>query len=578
MLSFIRSYLWILIGGVFIGIALASLSSTNVEAQKRPIRFSKKSLPQKNKRLTAIVMDANTGQILYEENAFSPRCPASTIKLLTIYIVFSELKRGKLRLTDQLKISENAARQKPSKMWLKTGNTISVRDAIFGALLKSANDAAVVLGETIAGTERKFAELMTHTAQKLGLRKTICINASGWPDNVHGFVDPKQISTAEDLAKLSRALIKEFPQYYKFFSTPKFVYRGTTFVNSNPLLKKKKGVDGLKTGYGGGAVGFNFVTSEKRGKNRIIAVVMGARTPQERNQKARALLDKGFDLLEKKSKSFPLKKQKDIPLKESSEALSSEEDIFNFNDLQEIFKETPAAPFPSFPEKSLPPEFEETLSSFLEEEISSSLQPLSNSEISEEKILREEPEPETQTNPLEKNRAQEISIDTFEQDFSETFTSPETSINLPSLKTKKQTPPLTEKLPQKLPFGKTQDLPSFKEDASDIPEIELPKILQKKKADHPRPISQKENPAALKNWHIQVATLPTSLKAKEEGKKLTRAFPKILKINQLKILKTETKRHKKNFSVRFLGFSKKEAQKACRTLLSQKKQCVVIEP
>ncbi len=589
MLFFTRIYSWILIGGILMGIALSPLSYKSAEAQKKLIKLSKKSLPQKNKRLTAIVIDANTGQILYEENAFSPRCPASTIKILTVYIVFSELKRGNLRLTDQLKISQHAAQQRPTKMGLKAGNTISVRDAILGSILKSGNDSAVVLAEAISGTEAKFARLMTQTAKKLGLTKTTCVNASGWPEDAHGFLLTKQISTAADLAKLSRAIMKDFPQYYNFFYAAKLVYRGTTFKNTNPLLNKKKGVDGLKTGYGGGPVGFNFASSEKRGNLRVIAVVMGARTPQERNQKASHLLDKGFEILKIKSGS-PSKKQQGLPLKETPEVLQAD-DVFDLEDLQEIFEETTPPPFT---QKDVSPEFEETLSSLLKEKSAQSFESKPQQKISQKNITPAPPKTKTPEKISEEEFSQDnlpfgktedlpsfettinAALEATEEENTETpppFSQKEKNKSLPQTNTKGQKKPLAKKTPQKVPFGKTRDLPSFSAALSEEQEISL-----KKNSETPKPVPQKELSPSSKKWSIQVAMLPTSSKAKEEGKRLTQAFPSFLKVNRLRILKTDKKGHKKSFSVRFLGFSKQEAKKACQTLTSQKKQCVVITP
>ncbi len=582
MFSFLRLYSWILIGGISLGIVLSSLSYQNAEAQKRSVKVSKKLIPQKNKRLTAIVIDANTGLPLYEENAYALRCPASTIKLLVTYIVFSELKRGKLHFTDLLKISQHAAQQKPSKLGLKAGNKISVRDAILGTLTKSANDAAVVLGEAISGSEKKFTELMNRTARKLGLTKTVCINASGWPDDARGFVDPKQVTTASDLAKLSRLLMKDFPQYYKFFSTQKFIFRGMTFRNSNSLLRKKKGVDGLKTGYGGGAVGFNLAASEKRGNLRVIAIVLGARTPQERNQKTSALLDKGLEILEKKSKGSPLKKQT-IPQSESP----LEDDIFNLEGLEEIFEETPtSSTHVPFSEKALSPEFDENLDSLFDED-DTSMPKESPSQKNRGPLASQPNEESVSFGKTEDLPPFEIDLsDVLERDEKEVIdavlASPQTTHKSPLEKTetkrakegKQAKKPHLKKLPQKIPFGKTQDLPSFEISLADTQENED----VKKNPIPPKSRLQKEKNTNSKKWTIQVATLPTASKAKEEGKRLTQAFPSFLKVNRLRVSKTEKKGAKKNFSVRFLGFTKKEALKACHTLRAQKKQCVVIEP
>ncbi len=246
-------------------------------------------------RYAAVVMDSRTGEILYSRNADQRLYPASLTKIMTLYMTFDALRRGKLRLDQRLSVSARAAGQTPTKLGLKRGGTITVRDAVFALITKSANDAATVLAESMAKTEQAFALQMTTTAQRLGMRRTSFRNASGLPNR-------RQKSTARDMAILGAALIHEFPQYYHFLSLEKFKYKGRSHKNHNNLLKKYKGADGIKTGYIR-ASGFNLVASAKRGSNRLVAVVFGGRTARSRDTHMASLLDKGFAILEKKRPS-----------------------------------------------------------------------------------------------------------------------------------------------------------------------------------------------------------------------------------------------------------------------------------
>ena len=230
------------------------------DAGARPVKRSQSS----------IVVDAETGKVISSSNADERRYPASLTKLMTLYIAFDALDKGTLKLSDKLKVSRFAANRAPSKIGVKVGETISVNDTIKALIVKSANDCATVLAEALGGTEENFAKIMTKTAKDLGMNHTIFKNASGLPD-------PKQKTTARDMAVLGSAIYHHFPQYYQLFSTTKFTYKGTTFYTHNHLLKKYKGTDGMKTGYTA-AAGYNIVTSAERDGKRVIAVTMGHNT------------------------------------------------------------------------------------------------------------------------------------------------------------------------------------------------------------------------------------------------------------------------------------------------------------
>ncbi|GJL85812.1 MAG: peptidase S11 [Micavibrio sp.] len=242
-----------------------------------------------NPRYASIVMDADTGQILSQSNADKKLHPASLTKAMTLLMAFEALERGELSLKSRVRISRHATKMIPSKLDLPEGSTIRVEDAIYALVTKSANDVAVALAEKLGGSERNFAKMMTQRAHEIGMDQTTFRNASG----LH---DPRQISTARDMAKLARMMISRYPKYYAYFSTKKFTYAGKTYRNHNRLMDTYKGMDGMKTGYIQ-ASGFNLVASAVRNNRRIIGVVFGGRTSKSRNRHMAQLLDRGFSKL-----------------------------------------------------------------------------------------------------------------------------------------------------------------------------------------------------------------------------------------------------------------------------------------
>jgi len=230
----------------------------------------------------AIVVDGNSGAVLHSSNPDAQRHPASLTKIMTLYLLFEQLEAGKLKLDSQLKVSEHAASQSPTKLGLRAGSTIAVEDAIKGIITRSANDASVVVAEAIAGDEDDFAKLMTRKALALGMSRTVYKNASGLPDD-------NQVTTARDQSTLGRAIQERFPRYYKYFSTRSFSFRGQWIANHNRLLGRVDGVDGIKTGYIR-ASGFNLVTSVNRGNRYVVAVVMGGSSAGSRDARMRELI------------------------------------------------------------------------------------------------------------------------------------------------------------------------------------------------------------------------------------------------------------------------------------------------
>jgi D-alanyl-D-alanine carboxypeptidase len=239
-----------------------------------------------NSRFSAITVDARTGGILFADNADSIRYPASLTKMMTLYILFGELKAGHLNLSSNLKVSVRASRMAPSKLGLKAGSTITVEQAIKGLIIKSANDVAAVVGENLGVSESVFAERMTKTARDIGMSKTTYRNASGLPN-------PGQTTTARDQATLSLRLMRDFPQYYPYFRLQGFNFKGRTIRSHNRLVGHFPGADGLKTGYIG-ASGYNLATSARRGDKRLVGIVLGGNTASRRNSYMMTMLNQYF--------------------------------------------------------------------------------------------------------------------------------------------------------------------------------------------------------------------------------------------------------------------------------------------
>ncbi|WP_309643150.1 D-alanyl-D-alanine carboxypeptidase [Phenylobacterium sp.] len=252
------------------------------------------SLPASQPKYAAVVVDAKTGEVLYAKRADSPRYPASITKVMTLYLAFEALASGRLKLDDPVMISPRAAAQAPTKLGLPAGETLTVEQAMGAMATKSANDIAVALAEKLGGSEARFAAMMTLRAQELGMQNTRFVNASGLPDS-------RQISTARDLAILSRAVMRDYPQYYGLFGAKSFSFRGTSLRNHNGMLNTMPGVDGIKTGYTN-ASGFNIAVSAARNNKRLITVVLGAPSTAWRNNNATQLMTTGFDVMARRDR------------------------------------------------------------------------------------------------------------------------------------------------------------------------------------------------------------------------------------------------------------------------------------
>jgi len=262
---------WLL--GTLIAFMLAGTGASPAAAQSNPLYAS-------------FVIDADSGMVLHQRHADKSLHPASLAKVMTLMLVFDALDEGRLKLSDRVPISSHAASMVPSKLGLPAGSSIRVEDAIYALCTKSANDVAAALAEKIGGTEARFATMMTQKARQIGMQNTQYRNASG----LH---NPAQVSTARDQARMAQYLLRQYPQYYHYFSTRQFTYQGTTHRNHNRLMDSYRGMDGLKTGYIN-ASGFNLVATAVRDNQRLIGVVFGGRTTASRNAHMARLLDNGF--------------------------------------------------------------------------------------------------------------------------------------------------------------------------------------------------------------------------------------------------------------------------------------------
>jgi D-alanyl-D-alanine carboxypeptidase len=224
---------------------------------------------------STLVMDANTGEVLLSKEADTQRFPASLTKMMTLYLVFEALETGALTLDTPMKVSAYAAARPPTKLGLKVGSNLLVKEAIPALITRSANDAAVVIAEQLGGTEARFAEMMTAKARQLGMSRTTF-------KNPHGLPNPGNVSTASDIAKLAMALREHFPERYAYFQIKSFSFRGKTIPTHNNLLKRSAIFDGIKTGYTN-ASGFNIATSVSSEGRRLLVVVFGGRTARSRD-------------------------------------------------------------------------------------------------------------------------------------------------------------------------------------------------------------------------------------------------------------------------------------------------------
>ena len=291
-----RPFRWSALGLVTL-LAIAAVC-TDAEARGRRHRHHAATAESYEPPYSSRVVDANSGAVLQATNADSLRHPASLTKIMTLYLLFERLEAGKVKMSTEMEVSPHAAEQAPSKLGLKPGQNIAVETAIRAIVTKSANDVAVVVAEALGGSEENFARMMTAKARALGMAHTVYRDASGLPND-------EQITTARDMTILARAIQDRFPQYYHYFATRTFRYRGEEFRNHNHLLGRVAGVDGMKTGYIRDS-GFNIVVSLRRSGRHLIAVVFGGHSASARDARVESLLDDTVQLASVKRTAPPV--------------------------------------------------------------------------------------------------------------------------------------------------------------------------------------------------------------------------------------------------------------------------------
>lgn len=273
-------------GGTTVASNSPAAATASTAAEPPPVQLG--ALPffpreAEEKAFSAVVVDVKANEVLHEEDGQGLRYPASLTKMMTLYLLFEELEAGRLSRNSLITASQNAAAMPPSKLGLKPGDQITVDLAIRALAVRSANDVSVAVAEQIAGSERAFVDRMNRKARELGMRRTVF-------NNPHGLPDPKQISTALDMAILARALQTQFPRHYGYFSLRSYEYGGRTFRATNKLLGEVAGVDGIKTGYIR-ASGYNLAASVRRNGRHLIVVVIGGKTGRERDARITELIE-----------------------------------------------------------------------------------------------------------------------------------------------------------------------------------------------------------------------------------------------------------------------------------------------
>jgi D-alanyl-D-alanine carboxypeptidase (penicillin-binding protein 5/6) len=271
--------------------AATSAAATSAAATPALPALAIPTAPQVDAR-SYILVDYQTDKVLAAKEATARMEPASLTKLMTAYIVFSELAAGKLKLEDMVTVSEHAWRSEGSRTFIELGKPVTVQDLILGMIVQSGNDATIALAERIAGTEDTFAQLMNSTAKQLNMVGTHFENSSGLPS-------PQHYTTARDMSLLANAMIRDFPQYYKYYSIREFEHNGIKQQNRNGLLEKDPSVDGLKTGHTDSA-GFCLVTSAHRDGMRLVSVVLGSTSMKGRENASASLLGYGFTFYDTK--------------------------------------------------------------------------------------------------------------------------------------------------------------------------------------------------------------------------------------------------------------------------------------
>ncbi len=514
-------------------------------------------------KYAAVVIDAETGEVLHARNSNTRNYPASLVKMMTLYMVFDALEKRKLKLNQGLRVSRRAAGMPPSKLGLRRGQTIRVKEAILALVTKSANDVAVVVAEAIGRTESQFAQKMTRKARQLGMKRTTFRNASGLPNR-------RQLSTARDMATLARALIRDFPQYYYFFATKSFKYRGRTYRNHNKLLRTYKGADGIKTGYIR-ASGYNLVASSVRNGRRVIAVVFGGKTSRSRNRHTASLLDRGFKRLTLIARSYPAPP----PRKPTAIAARKARET-------EVALSPAAGPLPP----SAPSQVQQQRhggTSVETEAVASFSAPAGGSGLDPQALLAELNAPQAGTNPASQASKGSGSL-TAEDLAARPLVGPGTSATPQSLATDAAVPPpvavesvplVSPPPPAPAPVEAAPEPAKQVADAPPLPPASKPATKAAAKAGTSLEVQVVEPRRKPGAYGVQVGAFYRYRPAKQAAQKAVRKAPKLLADAELSVTHVRGARGKL-YRSRLVGLSKRNARQACRKLRSLKVDCMVV--
>ena len=472
----------------------------------------------------AVLVNAADGEILYDSNADARRYPASLTKIMTLYLVFEKLKAGDITMDTKWKVSRRASRQPASKLYLKAGQKIKVHDAILALVTKSANDVATAIAENMAGSESRFARKMTQKAKRLGMKKTVFRNASGLPHR-------GQKTTAMDMAVLSIAVMRDFPDFYKFFSQYEFNYKGKTYYNHNKLLASYDGTDGIKTGYIN-ASGYNLVASTKRDGQRLIGVVFGGKTTGSRDRHMKQILDRGFVMMaENAKKKLRYYAKKTEPKKNIGQQITSNKQNITTQDIIAQWKNKKTIP-------DIIPANENIISSqgsFLPEK--------------------------------EKNNEDVVTVAQFSE------------IDVPTLAEKYIERPAPSAIYQKkiTSIGSRDDYnfqPKVRKTKVAWSDSE-PKEIKKRYLQTTSNDSMDRSEYLNKRWGIQVGAYPEYKQANAKAIQVSDILSK--KIDGAKIAVTTTKKGRKlYYRSRLIGIKKAEAQRACSYLSKKRQDCIPV--
>ena len=513
--------------------------------------------PAEARRYASIVIDAHSGEVLHADKADRRAYPASLTKMMTLYMLFEALDQGRLSMTSKLKVSSRAAGMPPSKLGLKRGQSIAVRDAIKALVTKSANDVAVVVAEALGGSEQKFARMMTEKARSLGMTRTTFRNASGLPNN-------QQLSTARDMARLSQALMRNFPKHYGVFSTRSFSYGGRKYKNHNKLLKNYAGTDGIKTGYTH-ASGFNLAASVVRDGRRLIAIVFGGKTAKSRDRHMRKLLDRNFTVLAQRGvpamASLPLRKPSRDGGQDGTQLAGSAP-----NELDRIVaqvankgrkaKQTPPAEQPKVATQSA------TATAALDGQDYQTTAAAPVQKATQKAALPATPEPKpalaapkrvVRAATAERTKPKKVQAKKAEPKLTlSQATGTQGATRIASL---------SKYMARSMNQGSTDGLPEG------VNHLGTLRVVRK---------AQMGNPQAVA-WGVQVGAFRRYANAKHEATKAMRRMPHFLRSSQVKISSSDGA-HGPIYHARLVGMTESSARIACGALKAKSMNCVVVPP